>query len=266
MNYYPFNVGDYASHTAHLEPMEDLAYRRMLDLYYRTEKPLPASVEDIARLIRLRDYAAFIRDVLNEFFRLTDAGWKHERCDAELAKMQDKQTKAKASAQASVNARSTNAQRTLSERSTVVELPTPTPIPIQNPPTPDGVAPPEPKAQKSKPTPCPDDVAAEVWADWLALRKAKKAPVTGTVVESARGEAVKAGMTFGDFLRVWCARGSQGLQAEWLKPDERPHARASPTAAETRVMQAVPGLAAPHLRPAQKPLMEVFDVTPRALG
>jgi hypothetical protein len=28
-------------------------------------------------------------------------------------------------------------------------------------------------------------------------------------------------MAFSDFLSVWCARGSQGLQAEWLKPDER---------------------------------------------
>ena len=34
MNYYPFHVGDYIAHTAHLHPLEDIAYRRMLDLYY----------------------------------------------------------------------------------------------------------------------------------------------------------------------------------------------------------------------------------------
>lgn len=28
-------------------------------------------------------------------------------------------------------------------------------------------------------------------------------------------------MTLEAFLRVWCARGSQGLQADWLKPHER---------------------------------------------
>lgn len=116
--------------------MEDLAYRRMLDLYYRTEKPLPKSVEDISRLIRLREFGAAIRDVLNEFFDLTDAGWSHARCDAEIAKMHDKQAKARASAQASVNARSANAQRTLSERSTKAELPTPTPTPKIKPPHP----------------------------------------------------------------------------------------------------------------------------------
>ncbi|NDC25981.1 MAG: DUF1376 domain-containing protein, partial [Proteobacteria bacterium] len=34
MHYYPFHVGDYQAHTAHLTNTEDLAYRRMLDLYY----------------------------------------------------------------------------------------------------------------------------------------------------------------------------------------------------------------------------------------
>jgi uncharacterized protein YdaU (DUF1376 family) len=108
--------------------MEDLAYRRMLDLYYRTEKPLPEPAE-IARLIRMRDHAATIRDVLNEFFEPSPDGHRHARCDAEIERMQDKQAKAKASAAASVNARSANAQRTLNERSTKVELPTPTPTP-----------------------------------------------------------------------------------------------------------------------------------------
>jgi hypothetical protein len=68
---------------------------------------------------------------------------------------------------------------------------------------------------------CPPDVDQQIWDDWKQLRKAKKAPVTETVVNSARKEAVKANMAFSDFLSVWCARGSQGLQAEWLKPDER---------------------------------------------
>jgi len=68
---------------------------------------------------------------------------------------------------------------------------------------------------------CPLDVDQQIWDDWKQLRKAKKAPVTETVVNSARKEAAKANMAFSDFLSVWCARGSQGLQADWLKPDER---------------------------------------------
>lgn len=67
----------------------------------------------------------------------------------------------------------------------------------------------------------PDDVDQQTWGDWLALRKAKRAPVTETVVTGARDESVKAGMTLDAFLQVWCLRGSQGLLAEWLRPEER---------------------------------------------
>ena len=28
-------------------------------------------------------------------------------------------------------------------------------------------------------------------------------------------------MTLEAFLKVWCRRGSQGMEASWLKPDER---------------------------------------------
>ncbi len=79
------------------------------------------------------------------------------------------------------------------------------------------------KKEKAKASPiaCPPDVSHQVWDDWQKLRKAKKAPVTETVIKSARREAEKAGLTFENFLVMWCARGSQGFQADWLKPDER---------------------------------------------
>lgn len=77
------------------------------------------------------------------------------------------------------------------------------------------------KEKKATVVACPPDVDQQIWDDWKQLRKAKKAPVTETVVNSARKEAAKANMAFSDFLSVWCARGSQGLQADWLKPDER---------------------------------------------
>lgn len=67
---------------------------------------------------------------------------------------------------------------------------------------------------------CPVDVDPQVWADWLDLRKRKKAPVTQTVVDSAMRESSKARISFEEFLRIWCLRGSQGLQADWIKPSE----------------------------------------------
>lgn len=75
--------------------------------------------------------------------------------------------------------------------------------------------------EKATSVACPPDIDQQIWDDWKQLRKAKKAPVTETVVNSARNEAAKANMSFSDFLTVWCARGSQGLQAEWLKPEEK---------------------------------------------
>ena len=108
--------------------------------------------------------------------------------------------------------------------------------------------------------PAPDDVDAQVWADWLQLRKEKRATVTATVIEGARRESVKAGMTFEAFLRVWCRRGTQGLEAEWLKPHERAGPGRQPTAAEARAMQAAPSIAAPHLRPPAQPIQFVEEV------
>lgn len=67
----------------------------------------------------------------------------------------------------------------------------------------------------------PDDVSSEVWEDWLTLRKAKRAPVTATVLSDARSEATKAGMSLEAFFREWCSRGSQGLRADWLKTNGR---------------------------------------------
>jgi len=79
----------------------------------------------------------------------------------------------------------------------------------------------EAKREKATSIACPPDVEQQIWDDWKQLRKAKKAPVTETVVNSARKEASKANMSFSDFLSVWCARGSQGLQADWLKTEEK---------------------------------------------
>ncbi len=67
----------------------------------------------------------------------------------------------------------------------------------------------------------PPEVDEQTWSDWLALRRAKKAPVTKTVIAGAVAEANKAGMPLDAFLRLWCERGSQGLRAEWLRPAER---------------------------------------------
>ena len=81
MNFFPFHPGDYMLRTAHLDPIEDLAYRRLIDLYYVNEAPLSGTAEELARVIRLRDRSAEVEAVLREFFAEEDGTWNHSHCD-----------------------------------------------------------------------------------------------------------------------------------------------------------------------------------------
>lgn len=111
----------------------------------------------------------------------------------------------------------------------------------------------------------PPDVSEQVWRDWNELRRKKRAAVTETAVDGAREEAAKAGMTLQQFLVVWCRRGSQGLEAEWLKPHERSQgppksfAQSDADAKAARIAEMTGGIL------GKKPTIEVFDVTPTAI-
>ena len=100
MFYYSFNIGDYASHTRHLSLMEDLAYRRLLDLAYTTESPLPTDIHAISRLINMREHKQEIEDVLKEFFVLVDEGWINNRVLKEMEATGARSDKAKTAAKA----------------------------------------------------------------------------------------------------------------------------------------------------------------------
>jgi uncharacterized protein YdaU (DUF1376 family) len=101
MNYYEHHIGDYAEATAHLTFIEDATYTRLIRKYYATEKPLPIDVKLVQRLInaRSKEEKNSVISVLNEFFTLTDDGWRQERCDHEIARFKDKQIKARRSAE-----------------------------------------------------------------------------------------------------------------------------------------------------------------------
>ena len=86
MIWYKFHLGDYITHTTHLSDAEDLAYRRLLDLYYMSEKPIPLNTESVSRKIRLD--LDITESVLGEFFDKTENGYFNYRCDAEIAKYQ----------------------------------------------------------------------------------------------------------------------------------------------------------------------------------
>ena len=87
MHFYQFHIGDYKSHTSHLTPMEDLAFRRLLDFYYLHEHPIKH--RDVARQIGLKDFEQDVITVLEEFFLSTDAGFVNPRADKEIAKYRE---------------------------------------------------------------------------------------------------------------------------------------------------------------------------------
>jgi uncharacterized protein YdaU (DUF1376 family) len=118
VNYYPFHLGDYAIDTAHLSNDEDLCYRRAIDLYMLQEGPLKAHQADAKQTLsrRLRVAEQTLENVLNEFFTLTEKGWEHSRCNAEIAKFQAKSDKAKEAGRLGGKGKQSNAKQTPSER------------------------------------------------------------------------------------------------------------------------------------------------------
>ena len=90
MNYYERHLGDYSKDTAHLSMIEHGAYGLLLDRYYSTERAIPADqAYRIARAQKKEEKNA-VDVVLQEFFYLSDDGWKNKRCDEEIEKYSKK--------------------------------------------------------------------------------------------------------------------------------------------------------------------------------
>lgn len=118
MHYFPFSPKDYMSKTNFLEPMEDLAYRRMLDYCYLNERPLPKDIAEIALLISMRTHIDSIAIVLHYFFELTDYGYINDRVERDIEAYKAKSVKARASARARWDEKESNISKkeVLSER------------------------------------------------------------------------------------------------------------------------------------------------------
>ncbi len=75
----------------------------------------------------------------------------------------------------------------------------------------------------------PDDLPEQLWQDWLALRKAKRAPLNTTTINTFRAEAQKAGISFEEAVSFSVANGYQGFKADWYRKNastftnDRPH-------------------------------------------
>jgi Helix-turn-helix domain len=64
---------------------------------------------------------------------------------------------------------------------------------------------------------CPAGVEKQVWDDFAAFRKAKRAPLSQTALDGIIREAGKIGWTLNDALSECVTRGWQGFKADWIK-------------------------------------------------
>lgn len=227
MNYFEHHIGDYLKDTAHLSLLEHGIYRRLMDVYYTRESAIPAA--EVARLIgaRSRDEKEALQAVLGEFFVLQDDRWTQARCDAEIARFQDKQRKAKASADArwSKTDRNANASephdaadmRTHSEGNATRARPQ---SPDTNPQTPSTRG---KKDSRVAALAVADLVGSglteQTAAEFLALRKRKAAPLTERAWQGICTEASRAGWSPEQAVCKSLARGWTGFEAAWVAAD-----------------------------------------------
>lgn len=62
---------------------------------------------------------------------------------------------------------------------------------------------------------CPPGVDQKVWTDFMAIRKAKRAPMTQTALDGIQREASKAGLTLQQALTSCIEWNWQGFDADW---------------------------------------------------
>lgn len=220
MHYYQFNIGDYMRDTQHLDELEDLAYRRLLDLCYLSEAPLPVDVKEVARRIRMRSECERIANVLREFFTLTEDGYVNPRASASIEEYKQKGEKARASAKArwskNKDLPDANALRTECDNDADAML-TNNHKPVTN---------------NHKPEVSKNNVAALDFASLMmsddqvaavkAIRKkfGSKGKITQNVINAHGKEFEKArqmGMSNQDIIAEWEVRGWVAFKAEWVR-------------------------------------------------
>jgi uncharacterized protein YdaU (DUF1376 family) len=260
----PLYVTDYLGDTMHLTTEQHGAYLLMLMACWKANGALPAGDEDLAAITKLPvDRWRKHREKLVRFFDEVEGGTlTHGRVEKERAKamkISGERGKSGAAGAAKRWQGHSKPMANASQSPLQNDAPSPSPTSLR-----------EVKQPRKRGLPCPEDVSEQVWNDWNDLRRKKRAPVTETVLTEARRESVKAGITLDRFFTVWCARGSQGLEADWLKPHERGGSamsfRERDAAVATARIHELTGGTASAKTPGQRATSEIIDVTPLALG
>lgn len=216
MNFYPFHIGDYISHTSHLSDAEDLAYRRMIDLYYQTEQPF-SDPKFIAR--KVKSTVEIVETLLSEFFVLeSDGSWHSKRADEEIARYKAMQEGGRKGA----------AVRWSKGSDTP---PIDTPMLTKNQ---------EPRTKNHKPhikINTPEGVSVSIFEEYLAMRKKAKKGWTERIQNKLTTEGIKLGWSLEKVLEHCLEKEWIGFEAAWVKKDEE-KAKELPLGTEQQIAHA----------------------------
>ena len=203
MHYFSFHIIDYMSHTAHLTPIEDIAYIRCLMIYYLHEKPLLEDIGEVAREIRMPDNIPEVTYVLNKYFTHdVGKGWRLARADEEIQKYKNKMAACSKGGKSAalVNRKSTAAALPLTNNHK--------PLTNNHKPIKDTLK-------------RPNNVTKKTWEDFLIHRKNLKKPLTETALKGIKREVSKTSISLEDALVMVQARGWQSFKSDWVVKEEK---------------------------------------------
>ena len=207
----PLYIADYLADTSRLTTEQHGAYLLLLIDYWRNGS-LPDDDAILAQITRLSPHAwSIARSTLQAYFKHEGGMWIHTRVEAELSNAKESREKAKTRASTAAKARWNAPSNAASipqamPKDMLVQCPSPSPSEVL-------------KTKAAPKVACPDGVSSSLWADFLAVRKAKNAALTETALEGVRREAVKSGKSLSEALTICCERGWAGFKADWVKDD-----------------------------------------------
>lgn len=237
----PFYVADYLADTTRLTTEQHGAYMLLILDYWRNGPP-PNDPAILAQITRMSvDAWSSAGRIVLAFFEQRDGLLVHKRIDQERAEANSNKSKKVAKAKAAAEVRwGKNAQSTATSINHGMHGDCPSSSPSPSPTgdnknnsdgcfddqCDDSAADIQIQGGKTKVDAVPkfdpkaaliaEGVDAQQAADFLLIRKAKKAPLTQTALDGLLREAAKAGVTAAGAVAICCERGWQGFKAEWV--------------------------------------------------
>jgi uncharacterized protein YdaU (DUF1376 family) len=227
LNYYSKHIGDFRAGTVNMSRLARWIYGDMIDVVYDTEKPLPLDLELLCDMLGVEadNERALVERILRLKFERQDDGYHHARCDREIAEFHLKAEVARTNGKAGGRPRKANANP--EKPSGFIQVSESNPVETgseanQEPITNNQ----EPVEQKTPPAVRVPSlsvsdleakgVATQTAAEFLAIRKRKRAPLTEIAMAGIARETAAAGWNLESALKKCIERGWTSFEASWV--------------------------------------------------